>query len=306
MTRCGYAPSVVDCKTGTMGHIRKALGICGRKNLPQKNSVSFQITSYEDNKMKKIWLVGSSCILILTLLMACTSKENLEQQRELAEADKNLGEAYLRQGNYSAALRELLKAEKRIPDDYFLQNDLGLAYYYKGESEKAIHHFNKALALKNDYAPARNNLGNAYAEQRDWDNAIEQYKIVTSDLLYATPQFPYSNLGIAYYHKKEFKLSEKYFKAALASTPDFDRALWGLSRTYIATGKVSEAVKTLEFAVRKHPGNVNLHYELAETYMLKKDYRRAYSSYIQVVQIDPDNPLADRALLKAQRIKPLL
>ena len=256
--------------------------------------------------MKKIWLVVPSCILILTLLMACTSKKNLEQQRELADAAKNLGEAYLRQGNYSAALRELLKAEKMMPDDYFLQNDLGLAYYYKGESGEAIHHFKKALALKDDYAPARNNLGNAYAEQRDWDNAIEQYKIVTSDLLYATPQFPLSNLGIAYYHKKEFNLSEKYFKQALNHSPEFDRALWGLSRTYIATGKVSEAVETLEFAVRKHPGNVNLHYELAETYMLKRDYRKAYNSYIQVVQLNPDHPLADRALLKAQRNKPFL
>ena len=256
--------------------------------------------------MKKIWLVGPSCILILTLMMACTSKRDLEQQKEQAEAARGLGEAYLRQGNYSAALRELLKAEKMTPDDYFLQNDLGLAYYYKGESEKAILHFKKALAIKDDYSPARNNLGNAYAEQNDWDNAIEQYKIVTSDLLYATPQFPYSNLGIAYYHKKQYGLSEKYFKEALNRSPDFDRALWGLSRTYVATGRVPEAVETLEFAVKKHPRNVSLHYELAETYMLKKDYRKAFGSYIQVVQIDPDSPLADRALLKAQRIKPLL
>jgi type IV pilus biogenesis/stability protein PilW len=256
--------------------------------------------------MKKIWLVGTSCILILTLLMACSSKENLEQQKELAEAARNLGEAYLRQGNYSAALRELLKAERMTPNDYFLQNDLGLAYYYKGDSEKAIGHFKRALEIKDDYAPARNNLGNAYAEQRDWDNAIEQYRIVTSDLLYATPQFPYSNLGIAYYHKKDYRLSEKYFKEALNQAPEFDRALWGLARTYVALGKVKEAVETLEFAVRKHPGNVSLHYELAETYMLKRDYRKAYTSYIQVVQIDPDNPLADRALLKAQQIKPLL
>ncbi|MCP4622502.1 MAG: tetratricopeptide repeat protein [bacterium] len=256
--------------------------------------------------MKKIWLVGLSCILILTLFMACTPKENLELKKEQAVAARNLGEAYLRQGNYSAALRELLKAEKMVPDDYFLHNDLGLAYYYKGVSEKAIYHYKKSLAIKDDYAPARNNLGNAYAAQKDWDNAIEQYKIVTSDLVYATPQFPYSNLGIAYYHKKEFGLSEKYFKQALATAPEFDRALWGLSNTYIATGRIAEAVETLEFAVKKHPGNVSLHFELAEAYLLKRDYRRAYGSYIQVVQIDPDSPLADRALLKAKRIKPLL
>ena len=242
----------------------------------------------------------------MSVFLACSSTENLEQQTELAEASRNLGEAYLRQGNYSAALRELLKAEALTPEDYFLQNDLGLAYYYKGEPDKAIYHYKKALAIKDDYAPARNNLGNAYAEKKEWDKAIEQYKIVTSDLLYATPQFPYSNLGFAYYHKKQYGPSEKYFKEALKITPDFDRALFGLSQTYIATGRVTEAVKTLEFAVDKNPGVQGLHFELAKAYMLQRDYRKAYGAYIQVVQIDPDTPLADQALREAQRIKPLL
>ena len=256
--------------------------------------------------MKKIWLIGAFCFLLGIAFSACTSKENLEQQKQKAEAARTLGEAYLRQGNYAAALRELLKAEALAPDDYFVQNDLGLVYYYKGEQDKAIEHYNKALAIKHDYAPARNNLGNAYAEKKEWDKAIEQYTTVISNMLYATPQFPYSNLGICYYHKKEYSLAEKYFKEALKITPDFDRALYGLSKTYIATGRVSEAVKVLQFAVEKNPEIATLHFELAKAYLLQQDYRRAYGAFIQVVQINPDSPLADRALIEAQRIKPLL
>ena len=256
--------------------------------------------------MKKIGLLAASCIVLVSVFLACTSNENLEQQKQQAEASRNLGEAYLRQRNYTAALKELLKAEAMNPDDYFVQNDLGLAYYYKGEADKAIYHFKKSLAIKDDYAPARNNLGNAYAEKQEWDLAIEQYRIVTSDLLYATPQFPYSNLGVAYYHKKQYGISEKYFKQALKITPGFDRALYGLAKTYIATGKVAEAVKTLEVAVEKNPEIQGLHFELAQAYMLQRDYRKAYAAYIRVVQIDPDSPLGDRAQQEAQRIKPLL
>ena len=257
--------------------------------------------------MKKIWLVGASCILLLSVFPACSSsKENLEQQKEQAQAHRNLGEAYLRQGNYTAALQELLKAEAMNPADYFVQDDLGLVYYYKGKSEKAIYHFKKAVALKDDYGPARNNLGNAYAEQKEWDKAIEQYKLVISDLLYATPQFPYSNLGFAYYQKKQYELSEKNFKSSLKISPNFARALYGLAQTYIATGRVPEAVKSLEFAVEKNPEVAGLHLELAKAYMLKGDYQKAYGAYIRVVQIDPDSPLADRALKEANRIKPLL
>ena len=256
--------------------------------------------------MKKIWLVGASCILLLSVLTACNANKNLEQKKAQGEASRNLGEAYLREGKYSTALRELLKAETLAPDDYYLQSDLGLAYLYKGDPDKAIYHFKKSLALKDNYGPARNNLGNAYAAKKEWDKAIEQYEIVISNLLYATPQFPFSNLGFAYYYKKKYQRSEHYFKKALEVIPDFDRALYGLARTYIASEKIAQAVETLEFAAEKHPENISLHFELAEAYKLIRDYRRAYGSYLRVVQIDPDSQLADKALKEANRIKPLL
>ncbi len=256
--------------------------------------------------MKKIWLAGICCILLISSFTSCSNKENLERQQMQAEAARNLGEAYLRQGNYTAALRQLLKAEEMAPNDYFLQDDLGLAYYYKGQPDQAIVHFKKALEIKDDYAPARNNLGNAYAEKKEWDKAIEQYKIVTSDLLYVTPQFPYSNLGMAYYHKKEYGLAEKYFLESLKIVPDFDRALYGLSLTYIATGRVPEAVEKLEKAVEKKPDSAALLFELAQAYTLKRDYPKAYDAYLRVVQLNPDSPLADKALIAAKKIKPLL
>lgn len=256
--------------------------------------------------MKKIWLIGASCLLVLIVMTACTSKENLEQQKAQAEASRNLGEAYLREGRYSAALRELAKAEALTPDDYFLQSDLGLAYLYKGEPDKAIEHFKKSLAVKSDYGPARNNLGNAYAAKKEWDKAIEQYEIVISNMLYATPQFPYSNLGFAYYHKNDYRRSEQYFKKALEITPDFARALYGLAQTYIGSGRIAQGVETLEIAVDKHPDNALLHFKLGKAYVLARDYPRAYAAYIRVVQMEPDSQLADQALIEAKRIKPLL
>ena len=59
--------------------------------------------------MKKIWLVGASGILLVSVLLACSANDNLEQQKLQAEASRSLGEAYLREGNYTAALKELLK-----------------------------------------------------------------------------------------------------------------------------------------------------------------------------------------------------
>ena len=132
--------------------------------------------------MKKILVVGAACILLTGLLLACTT-QNLAEQKAQAVAIRNLGEEYLKHGKIRMALKELKKAEALTPDDHLLQDDLGLCYYFLNDQDQAIFHFKKSLEIKEDYTPARNNLGNAYAEKKEWDKAIEQYKIVTEDLL---------------------------------------------------------------------------------------------------------------------------
>ena len=254
--------------------------------------------------MKKLWLVGAGCLLVVGVLLACTTI-NLEEQKRKAEASRNLGEAYLRQGKYSAALKELRKAEALTPDDYFLQNDFGLVYYFRGKQDLAIPRFKKALALKEDYSPARNNLGNAYAEKREWDKAIEQYKMVIEDLLYGTPHYPLSNLGIVYYEKNDYRLSEKYFLEALDVRKDFSAALYGLGKTYMAMGRGTEAVTRLERAAIQAPDVARVHFELGKAYTMNREYKKAYDAYQTVVKLDPGSPLADQAMLESQRIKHL-
>ncbi len=256
----------------------------------------------EVNDMKKILVVGTSCVLLTGLLLACTT-QNMKEQKAQAEATKRLGEAYFNQGKYRLALKEFKKAEALTPDDYALQEDLGLAYYNLGEQDQAILHFKKALAIKDDYTRARNNLGNAYAQKKEWDKAIEQYKIVTADLLYGTPQNPLSNLGFVYYELQEYGLSVQYFLKALDIEPDFVRALYGLAKTYMATDRVPEAIAKLEKAVGLSPDSAILYFELAKAYALNRDYTKALSAYHKVVELNPTSTLADRALIEARKIK---
>ena len=59
--------------------------------------------------MKRILFVGAGCVLLTGLFLACTT-QNVAERKAQAEATRNLGEAYLRQGKYRAALKELKKA----------------------------------------------------------------------------------------------------------------------------------------------------------------------------------------------------
>jgi Tfp pilus assembly protein PilF len=250
--------------------------------------------------MNKKWLCYTGFVFFIFVLASCADTELLKKQEE---ADRLVGEAYMSQKDYTAALNELLKAEKKYANDPHLHNDLGLVYMAKEKLPLAVEHFKKAIDLKPDYAPARNNLGTAYLAMNNWDSAIVCFKEVSRDLLYATPHYPLANLGWAYYNKKEFASAEQFYKEALKVDPNFPIALRGLGLTYLATGKPRDAVNFFEKAIKYTPGFPELYSDLARTYAILKEYNKAIIFYKKVVKIAPGSRLASEALEEIERIQ---
>jgi Flp pilus assembly protein TadD len=91
--------------------------------------------------MKTTHLVLS--VLLIFCIASCAA--NIEMRKKQGEPYRNLGEAYMRQGDFSSALREFLKAEKIYSKDHLLQFDLGYAYMEKNRFELAIKHYKKAV-----------------------------------------------------------------------------------------------------------------------------------------------------------------
>lgn len=228
-------------------------------------------------------------------LLSCAG-QSAQRNEQLASANREIGEAYIRQGDYTGALRELLKAEKLNPDDPFIHNDLGLCYMAKKLLPDAIVHFKKALALKPSYTPARNNLGTAYLAAKQWDAAIEVFKEITKDVLYGTPQFPLSNLGLAYYNKGDYKNAIHFYKEALQLQPNLVVALFGLGRAYLDQNEGQLALRYLEQATQLAPKVGEYHYYLAEAYLLTGKTTQARNSYLNVIELVPqESDLAIRA-----------
>ena len=256
--------------------------------------------------MKRNILIWIGSIVLMTALASCvTQNQNKETREKEANAYRRLGEAHLQRANFAAAMKEFKKAEAKNPNDHLLQYDLGLTYFHLERFDEAIGYYNKALELSPNYGPAINGLGNAHAGKEDWDRAIFYYKKLTKDVLYATPHIGYSNLGNAYYYKGDLERSEEYYRKALDSKPDFITALSGLSQTYIAMGRIPEAVVKLEKAVRIAPEAAVLHFQLGKAYQLALEFEKAYRSYQQVVRLAPDSRLADQAEKAGEEVKKL-
>jgi glycosyltransferase involved in cell wall biosynthesis len=110
------------------------------------------------------------------------------------------------------------------PDDPKSNFDLGYFYFQKGEHEKAIGHYRKAMELKPDYVDAYFGLAEVYASQGRYGEAAD----VNRRILGISPDNPsaYYNLGELFMGLKRYSEAEEaYAKALELNSPQRERIL---------------------------------------------------------------------------------
>ncbi|MGD9329736.1 MAG: tetratricopeptide repeat protein [Desulfobacterales bacterium] len=253
--------------------------------------------------------------IIFTLpLMACaTTDYDIEQRKAISEDNRRLGDAYIRQGDYTRALRYYLEAAKHYSDDPDLQYSMGLAYQEKKNYRRAIEHFKHALELKPDMAPAKNSLGVAYIRAQDYDQAILILKDMIEDQsyeIYMTPQYPKYNLGWAYYQKKQYEEAERYFQEALdyydSGIPKdaiYIKGLRAMGLNALAQSRPERALSYLEKAVPLAPKWPELFLDIARAHRLAGEMPRARQAYNRVIELAPASDIAETAAQEAAGLK---
>jgi type IV pilus assembly protein PilF len=254
--------------------------------------------------MFKISALFLACLFTSLFTVSCAS-DSAAIRKQKADVYKHLGEGHLRENDPTAALAELLKAEKIYAKDPLLHYDLGLVYFAKEKFDLAIDHFNKAVALKSDgiYSDALNAKGRVYLSLKQWDKAIACFNQALDNLLYATPQLALSNLGEAYREKRDYERAIEAYDKALQESPVFPNAHRGLGLVYMDMGDYEAAVTFLEKAVRYAPNFARAYYDLGLAYTGQYDFQRAMSAFKKVVELVPDSPLADGALAEIRKLQ---
>jgi tetratricopeptide (TPR) repeat protein len=125
--------------------------------------------------------------------------------------------------------------------DPMAHNNLGVAYYHKGEWDKAIAEYQKAVSLRPRYADAHNNLGAAYVAKGMFDEAIAAHKqalAIRPDLLRA-----HLNLGVSYNKKGELDKAIEAYKAVVALDEEYAAAHTYLAIAYYKKGDYRLAIE---------------------------------------------------------------
>jgi tetratricopeptide (TPR) repeat protein len=130
-----------------------------------------------------------------------------------------MGATYLELGKWDEAIREFDLVLKDILylTPFYVLNNLGYAYYKKGDRQRAIENYKKALSMKPDFGLAYYNLGLAYKDNKQTEQAIEAMR---SSVTYA-PSFLNAQfqLGLLSFNAGKYAEAKKAFQEVVRLAP---------------------------------------------------------------------------------------
>src|SRR6185436_11991771 len=138
--------------------------------------------------------------LALLVVLASISCVSTASQRK-AQAQTDLGAAYLREGSLPDAVMALERAVKDDPRNWDAWQKLGIAYGASRAEDKALDAFDKALDIAPKSGEVNANYGTYLMKLGKVDAAIERFEVAKADLTYRNTANVLNNLGIALYAK---------------------------------------------------------------------------------------------------------
>jgi tetratricopeptide (TPR) repeat protein len=160
-----------------------------------------------------------------------------------------------------------------------------VSYYNRGEYEKAIEAYKRAIELNPDFTEAYYHLGMAYSSLGKYKEAVEAY----SRAVRIKPDYAaaYYNLGHAYSNLNRHDKAIKAFRQSIQYEPGNVEAYFALGNAYFDSGKEERAVDTFEAAISRKPDNPYAYYRLGLLYFPTGLHARAAEAFTQVIIRDP-------------------
>ncbi len=134
------------------------------------------------------------------------------------------------------------------PDDIEIYINMGSAYYDKGDYDNALTVYRKALELNPTNPKIHCNLGYLHWGKGDIDDAIKEYELsIEYDHNY---DIAYNNLGVIYLDDLgHVKKAADIFQKAIDCNPNYALAYYNLARSVAIMGDKVEAAKLYQLAM---------------------------------------------------------
>jgi tetratricopeptide (TPR) repeat protein len=215
-----------------------------------------------------------------------------------AEALYGLGSVHLKEQKTSEARESFagaIKLHASYPDTLpNAWNNLGLLATREGHTAEAIPYFQEALRLSPDHLIALDNLGNAYRQEKQWDQARK----VLERAVAVGPEDPEANysLGMVFAQIGDSDRAYQYLERALKFRPAYPEAWNNLGVLYLRTERRDQAVASFKECIRVAPAFDQAYLNLARVYTIEGTPDKARTVLLELLNQHPGHAQAQKML----------
>ena len=179
------------------------------------------------------------------------------------------------------ALTEIVASRPRDPDAHFR---LAEVLYQLRRYEEAVIHYQRTIALDSSHAEAYTGLGKLYGDRGDRTKALAtlQQALALGDEAIARYY-----LGNFYASQGSYQQAILHYQQAIERRSDYEQAYINLAGVYARQTEYSTAVQVLTRGAAALPGSAELKFRLGWNYFVQGRYEAALEHFQQVVRLDP-------------------
>jgi len=175
-----------------------------------------------------------------------------------------------------------LACTKRNP---LAHNNLGNAFLQKGQTEEAIVQYREAARINPANSEVHNNLGLTLLQKGQAEEAIAHFR----EALRINPAYSevHSNLGLALLQMGQAEEAIAHFREALRRNPANSEAHNNLGNALIQTGQAEEAIAQYREALRIDPAYSEAHNNLGNALLQKGQAEESIAHFREALRINP-------------------
>ena len=198
-------------------------------------------------------------------------------------------------------LQAVQRRVQRWPNDALERRALAVAYAEEGQYREAVEEFKVALALveEPDRGGIYHDLGLVYDRTGDLGRAIASLQRAAS-IAPDTARF-HLHLGQAYAKVGRDSMATVAFERTLELLPDWGRAQYELAMLHVKGRRPERAQPLFEAVLRGDPQHVQARFGLSLTYIDQKRNREAVEQLEAVLEQEPDYPRGRQLLDRVRR-----
>ncbi|MCO5142636.1 MAG: tetratricopeptide repeat protein [Oligoflexia bacterium] len=246
-------------------------------------------------------------LFLFCLLVSCSTTGNVSKQSQNEKKGDiylNAGTDALYAGNYTEALRSLIKATEYLKTSAAAWTNLGLAYAAKEQLDKAKDCWEKAIRFEPGYADAKFNLGSLALQQSRYIEAEKHFQDLSSNLMYEKQDQVHYQLALLYKKMGRRLQTEQQLRLATKTNSQNCKAWHDLGEVQEEKGDLRAALQSFQNSIKglcfKNP---KAHYEIGSLYVKFRDMPMARAKMLDIIQLFPESEWAKKAEITLNLIR---